>query len=229
MKIRRKAILDFYDGKPVWDSELGSPVTSITGLIGENLVLGLLSHYFESRKKRTVKICYRCKPNGNPGRRLDAWVTVGITRPKHYQVEVKNWCAHAVGGKPKKEEPIISWAKRNLEEFLTQQRNSEAVWKVLGSMEPPAQYPQAAAIPLLAFWAPVALPKAKEPLPCFFKCKTKAYEEWIPEPLQNRHKRFFVFSASLCLRSLKKHEIELSMPRVEDRLKRLKDMIEIPG
>lgn len=69
MKIHRAAILGLYDKRRKWPTETGSPVSAITGIIGEDLVLGLLC---ESLKGKILT--YGCKPEGLSGCRLDAWV-----------------------------------------------------------------------------------------------------------------------------------------------------------
>jgi hypothetical protein len=47
MKINRHKILAYYDRRRKWPPEIGSTVSAITGVIGEDLVLGLLCRYLK--------------------------------------------------------------------------------------------------------------------------------------------------------------------------------------
>lgn len=120
MKVQKAALLEFYDKRRTWPTATGSPVSAITGVIGEDLVLGLLCRHLDGKI-----LSYGCKPGGSSGRRLDAWVSAGR---KLYQVEVKNWCAHSMGGQtvPDDTSGIRKIAERNLMGFLTHPRNLES-------------------------------------------------------------------------------------------------------
>lgn len=215
MKINRERVVAFYDKRCSWPPEMGSPVSAVTGVIGEDLVLGLLC-----RKLDGKILSYGCKPEGSSGRRLDAWVSGGR---KLYQVEVKNWCAHSLRGRTVPDDPfgIRRIAEMNLKEFLTHPRNLEAIWKILGPMKPPAAIGNANPIPLLALWAPVALPQRRSSQPPFwFDCDLSDYEGAIPKQYRKvAHRKINVFSASLYLRSLRQKVINLPMPRAEERIK----------
>src|SRR5437867_11663435 len=99
MRFRRLALLDFYDDP---QSELfaadgrGSHVSAITGLIGEDLILGLLLHYWKSQGDSARVISYQCTQGTIKGVRLDAWVIKNDG--ELFQVEVKNWSAHSRDG-----------------------------------------------------------------------------------------------------------------------------------
>lgn len=218
MKINRERILAFYDKRCPWPTETGSPVSAITGVIGEDLVLGLLRRHLNGKI-----LSYGCKPEGSTGRRLDAWVSAG---GKLYQVEVKNWCAHSMGGRtvPDDASGVRKIAEINLWEFLTHPRNLEAIWKILGPMKPPSSEGNANPIPLLALWAPVASPNRLSSLPPFwFHCDLSNYEGVIPKQYRKvAHRKIHIFSASLYLRSLQSKAINLPMPRAEERIRCLK-------
>jgi len=220
MKINRERVLTFYDKRRLWPPGTGSPVSAITGVIGEDLVLGLLCRHLNGKI-----LSYGCKPEGSIGRRLDAWVSAGR---KLYQVEVKNWCAHSMGGRtvPDDTPGVRKIAESNLKDFLTQPRNLEAIWKILGPMKPPASVGKANPIPLLALWAPVASPNRRSSSPPFwFDCNLSDYQGVIPKQYRKvAHRKIHIFSASLYLRSLQSKVINLPMPRAEERIKCLQTL-----
>lgn len=222
MNIHRDRVLEFYDKRCPWPPVTGSPVSAITGVIGEDLVLGLLC-----RRLNGKILSYGCKPEGSSGRRLDAWVSAG---GKLYQVEVKNWCAHSLGGETVPDDTIgiRQVSEKNLEVFLTHPRNLEAIWKILGPMKPPTPLEYTEIIPLLALWAPVALSSQDPDLPPYwFDCDLANYKEVIPAQYREvTHKKIQIFSASLYLRSLRSKVIRLSMPRTKERIRQLERLFD---
>lgn len=224
MKIRRQALLDFYDRKQSWSSATGSPVSAVTGIVGEDVVLGLLCRHLDGQI-----LSYECKPAGLAGGRLDAWVAGG---GQLYQVEVKNWCSHSLGGRPISPDDVNlrEVAEANLQEFLRHTRNRESIWKVLGAMKAVKNSDNSDSVPLLALWAPVAIPapEADGRLPFWFDCPLSEYLDVLPPQHVNTTQRtLHIFSASLYLRSLLDEVIELPMPRAEARLRQLAALIEI--
>jgi len=226
MKIHGKELLRFYDRHSKWDDKIGSPVSAITGLIGEDLVLGLLQHYWESKGKH-VEIDYNCKSKSNVGPRLDAWVSVGR---KHYQVEVKNWSAHSVGGISIEEPkwPLHLAAAENLRRYAEEDRNLDAIWKVVAKMSHPSGEGDIGQ-PVLAFWSPVAVLGAKPAkMPCWFECPISTYAKKIPQKYQDhKFERISIFSASLYLRSLTDKTINIAMPRFENRFKKISSLLDL--
>jgi hypothetical protein len=225
--IKRQALLDLYDGGHDWTEREGSPISAITGMIGEDLVLALLRDHLASRGgSQTPR--YDCKGHGSW---LDAWL---VTPTARYQVEIKSWCASAFGGKKVKPDDsnLRQVAEKNLERYLTHKDCIKAVWKVLKPMDktPPPDGTQPIR-PLLAFWSPVARLDGTEPLPpCFFTCNTSDYATAIREAGIEAHEfeEVDVFSASLYLRSLTDESLSLPMPRAAHRLDELAKLIEIP-
>lgn len=274
MKININELIHLYDSTHQWDKN-GSPITSITGLIGEDIILGLLKHYFDNSEnyninKEKSEIIRSAPLTGNKkGPQLDAWM---ITKEAYYQIEVKNWCASAIGGKPvddgipklsnniifeglKLKKPdnkgrnqrkegwsLLEASIYNYHKYLLRSDPDHAkkVWKVLATMNDRdlkniANKPKKA---LLAFWSPVAKNEEYNKMPpAFFQSHLDPFESPIKAAGYNKSSNggniefneVFIFSASLYLRALKekgdKPEIELEMPRVEDRLKRIHQLL----
>jgi hypothetical protein len=221
MKINRAKILAYYDKRCNWPVETASTVSAVTGMIGEDLVLGLLCHYLNGKI-----FSHTCKGSGKSGQWLDAWV---YTKRALYQVEVKNWSAHSVGGLavPDTQEGLQEVAERNLNSFLKYPKAAHRVWKVLTKLEVPDRFQGQKPLPLLAFWAPVTLQNAKS-TSFWFDCKPSEYRRFIPQEIATPPQDCLkIFSASLYLRSLKAKFIELPMPRAEARIKTLSDLVGI--
>jgi len=219
MKINRAGILTYYDKRRKWPPETGSTVSAVTGVIGEDLVLSLLCHYLNGKV-----FSHTCKPVGASGHRLDAWIH---DEKNLYQVEVKNWSTHSIGGReiPNSPEGLQAVAERNLDDFLNSSKSPAAIWKVLGRMIVPNRFPGRKPIPVLAFWAPVARRKMKPPS-FWFDCKPSIYLGVIPPEIEiSSRGRIQIFSASLYLRSLKSEFIDLPMPRAEARLRTLGELL----
>jgi len=226
--INRLGLLEFYDQKHKWPVEVGSPISAITGLIGEDLVLGLLHHYLRTTRGGCNHPIVKCRGKGSW---LDAWV---ITNSECYQTEVKNWCASAFGGREIKADDsnVLGVSKYNLVRYLTHKDAANSVWKVLKPMSRPAEYGHLDLLPLLAFWSPVALPKVKNAsqLKPFFKTPTEPYQDSIEMAGVGEHafRHVWIFSASLYLRQFKQVRIKLQMPRAVQRLKKLQELVDWP-
>lgn len=232
--LSKDALIKLYDEKPAKnqkdkvEEQLGSPITAITSLIGEDLVLGLFELFLHD-KGDGLKIGpdYFCKSKGSRGPRLDAWI---LTKQNTcYQAEVKNWCASAKGGKRIKNGDGSSWleaARRNYDRYLKHDDNIKAVWKVVAEMQPWEHGGPGGPQPLLAFWSPVAPPSANshDAIEALITVRARDFKEqiecagyWPPIAEEVR-----IFSASNYLRqSVKSENINVSMPRVRHRLKKL--------
>lgn len=99
MKIAPKKIVRLFDERSKDGSYGGSDVT--IGLLGEDLLLGVLQHYWKSNEGAESKILtYKCNCGSLKGPRLDGWLLKSLReKDELYQVEVKNWAAYAIGGK----------------------------------------------------------------------------------------------------------------------------------
>lgn len=214
-------LLNFYDKA----DEDGSDVGAITGLIGEDLVLGALVHYFKGRGEvvSDKPIDYKCRGNHSW---LDAWLEVS---GKCYQIEVKNWSASSIGGRPVTnretgKEELVETAHHNFPMYLDRPRNAKAVWKVLKDMN---NAPENCGIPtpLLAFWSPIA-PLDGAHLEPLFQESTASHEDAIKSANidPKKHSQVHIFSASIYLRQLRgegEKDVTFYMPRAARRLSRL--------
>ncbi len=244
----KNELLEFYDKKNTHDEELGSPITAVTALIGEDLVLGLFDHYLVSGEGDGVvwdqKGKYQCTTGNKKGPRLDAWI---LTKKQVvYQAEIKNWCASAFGGKgvsdsscaanedvTKKMGAELTWSEaafHNRKRYLTSQDCARPVWKVLVKMNKPATLSNKEERHLLLFWSPVAPfaeSKSEDPKP-FFAVNTSEFQATIkdtgldlPTPCADE---VYIFSASNYLRASKNSVFEIRMPRVAQRLSELRKL-----
>jgi hypothetical protein len=226
-KLNSSALLELYDQNPNYD-ELGSPITAITSLIGEDLLLGLFDHYLRNKKgDAIVSLDYSCTNGRLRGRRLDAWIETKNNPEALYQTEVKNWCASDIGGRPiTNTETLLDAAKHNRERYLNHTETAKKVWKVLLKMNPPEWYPEIKSLPLLAFWSPIAPEKeinSEDFLEPFFEVETQEFEKIILGSKLFTHngsyaERVSIFSASNYLRRIKDCNVTVRMPRVKQRL-----------
>ena len=241
-KLKKSKLLELYDVRRIGDKDTGSPITAITSLIGEDLVLGLLALYFkETGRALRHQPDYRCTSGQQRGPWLDAWLLT--KKGELFQAEVKNWCASAIGGvsvdgglEPRStrrnQRRRYTWfeaAESNRERYLNRKDVAAKVWKVLVPMKQPRGWPRRKSKPLLAFWSPVAPPGAKKEkdLKPFFQVKTSEFRAIIGKSGLKLPKKCFstvwIFSASNYLRSLKRREtIEIPMQRVQGRLEELR-------
>jgi hypothetical protein len=242
-QINKLGLFKFYDRRFSGAEEKGSPVTAVTSLIGEDVVLGLLEHYLKTIGKDSVVRgpIYKCNTGKQTGPRLDAWIH---TRKHLYQVEVKNWCASAIGGvevggekfrgkTKRRQRKQLTWleaATHNRGRYLDRKDTAKKVWKVLVSMKPPDDVSSKKPTPLLAFWSPVAPVGAgkDEDLKPFFPVKTKHFRRTIAKAGLNLPKGYpakvWVFSASNYLRAIRNNDVKVRMPRVAQRLAELREL-----
>jgi hypothetical protein len=114
IRVNLEELVRFYD----MDTEAGVHSSAIKGVMAEELGLALLLHYFKGQG-RTVETLLTARPSEGKkkGSRLDAWlIEMDAARNirVRYQVEVKSWSIHGVGGIKK---PIaVTASARELEE-----------------------------------------------------------------------------------------------------------------
>ena len=237
-KLNSSALLELYDQNPNYD-ELGSPITAITSLIGEDLLLGLFDHYLRNKDNKgdaIVSLDYSCKSEGRRGRWLDAWVETKNDPEALYQTEVKNWCASAIGGRPiTNTKTLLDAAKHNRERYLNHTETAKKVWKVLLEMNPPQWHTKTniTFLPLLAFWSPIAPQKdisSEDCLKPFFEVETREFKKTILGSNlftnDSYSKIVSIFSASNYLRRIKdcNDTVTVRMPRVKQRLEIMGNM-----
>jgi len=241
VQISKANLLRFYDqinrssrAKEIQGPSPGSHVSAITGMIGEDLVLGLFQHYWAKKfKSGNCEILgYQCRVSEGTKRskKLDAWLLCKKKKDGRrtlYQTEVKNWSAYSRGTKNqiRPGAGVNEQSREQWQKITGDDRNQDALKKVkftprMDDLENTTDasgqrvndlYPK----PLLCLWLPVATDKSNGE--CFFKTNTPNYLNDV-----------WVFSASLCLRGLPDDEpICISVPRVEHRLQLLNEIM--PG
>ncbi len=207
------AVLRFFDEKP---AESWGHATAIVAFAGEDLGIGLLTHYWVSQGASVDVEPGPCGPGTKKGKRLDKWVRVsndGSTT--YYQVEIKNWSAHAIGGrKLNVDASAVEVAKHKRERWEKEWDGTTfrqaTIAKVLLPMKPPV--PDCAVEPLACFWD--AMHPDGEGKPLFS----------VPVP-DSQFSRVWVFSMSAYLRDLRASgmsRIELEMPETAIRMVWLK-------
>lgn len=230
MRVNREAILEFFDVTPNYEEQMGatfgSHVSAISGLIGEDLVLGLFLHFWNRNRQQegTLSLLdYRCLALDS-GRRLDAWLALNradgrVNAPVELlKVEVKNWSYHSIGMRQTlpidaDNEETLRVSRRNWNLCIEAPRNQESVYKVIEDMRAPEGCDAAPHRPVLCFWAPIFHEPQGQVVPYF------AIER-ADHPLSGTS----IFSASLYLRTLDDEFLEIPMPRVDERLGFLQNM-----
>jgi hypothetical protein len=190
---------------------LGSHVSAITALIGEDLIIALLRHYWKSQKVDSRICSYQCNQGTKRGKRLDAWIEAGGDL---YQVEVKNWSGHSLSGYDlpwgADLKALQSFAQPRWKHYFGKGKLPPEIEKVLTLMKAPQEYSGLSQKKLICFWAYVTDSNGNP---------------YSVATLSNTNEKIDVFSASAYLRSLKGYSIKLEMPRAEVRISLLKGLL----
>ena len=229
--ISPKEVLHFFDEKPPWSSK---QATSIVGIVGEDLSAACFQHYLKSRKASS---CVRESPvttGKQRGPRLDRWIDVDWPDGPRtvFQTEIKNWSAHAVGGKvlPVSATPakVTDYRQARWERHWNKNLhtlNGHVTAKVLLRMNPPGDIDESTIRPLLIFWEAIG-PRGEDhlfsvdnptcnfgfPLPNTWPTPSEYPDAWGFQEL-------WVFSVSSYLRSIQDASMELNMPNAAHRLR----------
>lgn len=188
-------IISLYDDKRPEDKE---HVSSINGILGEEMAAGILGYYFkEEERVENVKILdYKPTQGIRNGKRLDRWICVNSGGSNlFYQTEIKNWGSHSYGAqkvilKDIKEYAIRSFAKQWADGNMIH----KDVKKVLLSMKKPKEFkPGDRILPLICFWFPICKNATEEMKPLF--------ETGISTP-ESTFDNLYFFSLSIYLRQL---------------------------
>lgn len=217
--------------------------TAMVALFGEDLGISLSCRRLEERGDSARVVTRRGSPlqptNGTGhGDRLDRWLLVETAGVRTlYQVEVKNWSAHAIGGMAL---PIHA-DQRLLHEYRIERWQREwdaaratfrdsAVAKVFVRMKPPGHMDDETGrlVPI----SPPVRSEEVQPLVCYWWSihPSGADEPLFWNPLRQPINGFtgvWVFSMSSYLRSLNTPETVLEMPSAARRIQWLRRMI--PG
>lgn len=217
LRINVKRLLEFFDEKPM-DSQ--GHATSIVAIAGEDLGVGLLKHYLECTRNAKVTILPGPVGTGKlKGPRLDRWVDVvwpdGSGRL--FQTEIKNWSAHAIGGRPLKvnasQDDVATFGIEQWQGHARRIHTFKPISKVLTLMKKPqGADPSHPLEPLLIYWW-VIHPKGPS-------------ESFFPHDLETStgFSRLWLFSMSSYLRGLNEDAIELEMPHTAKRMSWLHEL-----
>ncbi len=226
IKINIRGLLEFFDVKV---PESRRHATAIVAVCGEELGAGLFKHYWESKGKRVEIFSCPCTQGTRKGKRLDFWIKVGWRgRAILYQTEIKNWSAHAIGGKKldldatartiaeyKVERWRALWDEGNKDFTLGTRRH---LGKVLVQMRCPREYGNNKVKPLVCLWT--ALHPHGGPA-CFFKRR-------LPEGQHFKNVWFFSMSAylrTLLQRNQNQESIQIEMPNTVKRVQWLRKLM----
>ena len=200
MNFKRTALITFYDQPKDWPPDWppkgqGSHVSAITGLIGEDLIIGLLRHYWGSNGGTSRILSYQCTPGTKKGKRLDAWLLhEQHNKESLFQIEIKNWSGHSLSGynlpHDATEDDLKKFAAERWNHYFEGPNGLPSeIKKVLNPMSPPKGVnlsPQK----LICFWAYIV--------------NTGATPYCIKS--LGAHEKVHVFSASAYLRGLSRCE-----------------------
>ena len=226
LTVDRLALLEFLDLKS--DYSRGH-ATGVVSVVGEDLNAACFQRYAES-KGAAVEVLPNPVTTGNKsGPRLDRWIKADWPDSGKilYQTEIKNWSAHAIGGKnlsvtanPQETADYKQdrWCRHWNSNSSTLKGNSCA--KVLVPMQRPGGLESRTIRPLLIFWEALGPQDADDHL---FPVTTRRphYPDLpkFPEPT-----KLWVFSVTSYLRSLTDDKIDLPMPNAARRLRALTNM-----
>ncbi len=154
-KLDLSKLIDFYDKRVT--SSIGH-ASAINAVLGEDLAIALLINYFTRNNQHAELISKRCTQGTQKGKRLDAWIAItNEDGTFQYQTEIKNWSAHAIGGRvspsPETQESMTAYRiNRWLNQFSIERNTlkDDAAKKVLVPMLP--QSPDWQVRPLIVFW-----------------------------------------------------------------------------
>ena len=211
-------ILEFYD------EEVPSSLhhaTAINAVAGEDMGAGLILHYLNQNNVSAKVLPEKCSQRTKKGVRLDRWI-LAIKNGKrvYYQTEIKNWSAHAIGGKVLKinaePEEIAKYKINRWNHFWDGKTlRAKEARKVLTPMKPIED--KSKIEPLICFWDSMHPSGKNEP---FFS---------VPI-IDENFSRLWVFSMSAHLRNVLssgKKKIILEMSETESRIEWLKTMFRV--
>jgi len=105
-KLHLRQLMDFYDHKL---ESSDTHASAINAVMGEDFAVALMCHYFKNNEKKATYVDplqEACTTGKQKGHRLDKWICVDSII---YQVEIKNWSAHSIGGTKVKNGASSEW------------------------------------------------------------------------------------------------------------------------
>ena len=217
-------IISFFDEIPCYSEK---QATSVVSVVGEDLGAGCLQKYLEEEEGASVSVLTdSVTPGTRDGQRLDRWIVVDWPDKGHqvFQTEIKNWSAHAIGGKKISRKASAEELRKYKHERWREQWDSDnqslkdpGVSKVFNKMKLPDRLSGAPVLPLVIYWMPIA--SESEPDRHLFQVSTNP---------TCRFRELWVFSISSYLRSIREPEICLKMPIATKRLRILNRLFRLP-
>lgn len=218
-------LLRIFDEKPDWSLKRA---TSIVGIAGEDLNVASFQHYVESKGGSACVLREHDSTRPLPvttgnrkGYWLDRWIQVKWPDESGcvvFQTEIKNWSSHSIQGRTLcvsaateqlREYKVARW-KQHWDEDRHCLREAKT-FKVLSKMEVPKGYGvhESDVRPLLIFWE--ALAPAE-------KVDQHLFSMNVANDAPGCFKKFWVFSVSSYLRSVRESTLDLDMPEAVSRL-----------
>ena len=221
LTVDRLALLEFLDVKS--DYSRGH-ATGVVSVVGEDLNAACFQHYAKSKGATVTVLPNPVTTGKQSGPRLDRWIKVDWPDGSKilYQTEIKNWSAHAIGGKnlPVTANPqeIADYKQRRWARHWDAESRTLRSWlcaKVLTpGMIPPHGLDGRTIRPLLIFWEAIG-PKCAD---------VHLFDVAVSKSQSPKFRRLYVFSVSSYLRSLKEPQIALPLPNAARRIQALNDM-----
>ena len=216
-------LLTFLDEKP---SQSRHHATSIVAILGEDLGVALFREYLREGDLGSIATVDKPVTTGSQrGPRLDRWLDVRWSNGDQtlFQCEIKNWSAHAIGGKrlsarANQTEQSDFARARWRDEWDEDQGcfKKSQVQKALTKMRPPKGYEGVHIEPLVIYW--VVIHPEGFSQPCFRHPAKKG-----------DFKRVTVFSMSAYLRNVLKEgtgRLTLNMPQAAARIDWLNRLVQ---
>jgi len=207
--------LEFYD-EAIPSSQ--HHATAINAMAGEDMGAGLFLHYLKQKNVIAKILPDKCTQGTKSGVRLDRWILANDNgRQTYYQTEIKNWSAHAFGGKRLK----INATQEEISKHKIERWNNFWDGKTLSS-------PQARKV--LIPMKPIEDKSKVEPLICFWDSMhpTGKNEPFFSIAIKDKNfSRLWVFSMSAHLRNVLssgEKKIILEMSDTASRIEWLKTM-----
>lgn len=159
-KLYLRQLLDFYDYRV---ASSNTHASAINAVLGEDFAVALLRHYFTSEGATFDALPIPCTTGKQKGHRLDKWIAVTSIGQlaEIYQLEIKNWSAHSIGGTTVKRDATVSELRdyrkdRWVRQFKTTGNihtpSQLATVKVLTKMQVPQTHSGYLHKALLCFW-----------------------------------------------------------------------------
>jgi hypothetical protein len=159
-KLHLRQLLEFYDYRV---ASSNTHASAINAVLGEDLALALMCHYFKAQGWTVAALPIPCTTGRQRGHRLDKWITMKSSDhvPIIYQVEIKNWSAHSIGGTTVRREATLAemseyrrnrWRRQFKTTGNVHMPSESQTQKVLTSMLVPQSHLNHQHEALLCFW-----------------------------------------------------------------------------